>query len=306
VRSTRILISALAALIIIGGGFMIRQGMRPASSPADGGGGSGGGGTSAASAPAARKPSAAELAKAARAKQVAQLTTALTAYAKGHPSFAVAVLDRKTGQRFSYKGTTKFDTASVVKASVLACLLLHAQDADRTLTSSEKTLTGKMIRSSDNDATTALFGRLGKVSGLTKCDKRLGMTQTAVNSSWGLTRTTVDDQVKLLSQFVDAKGPLEEGSRSYAYDLMSTVDEADRWGVPSVARDGEQATVKNGWDTRSADGGLWAINTIGRVVSDDRKTDVSIAVMSHDNQSKEAGIALVEKVARMTRQYLKY
>ena len=301
-KSTRFLISALAVLIIVGGGFMIRQGMH-SSSPASFFTGDGG---SSAASPTPRKPSAAELAKALRAKQVQQLNTALTAYAKTVPAFSVAVLDRKTGQRYSFKGTTKYDTASVVKASVLACLLLRAQDRGRALTASEKSLSGVMIRASDNDATTALFGQLGKVSGLTKCDQRMGMTQTVVNSSWGLTRTTVDDQVKLLSGLVDAKSPLEPASRSYAFDLMSTVNKDETWGVPSVAKPGETTTVKNGWDTRSADGGLWAINTIGRVVSADKKTDVSIAVLSHNNQTMDAGIALVEKVAAMTRQYLKY
>ena len=62
--------------------------------------------------------------------------------------------------------------------------------------------------------------------------------------------------------------------------------------------------MKNGWDTRSADGGLWAVNTIGRVTSDD--VDVSVAVLSHDNTSMENGIALVQKVAKLTRQYLQY
>jgi beta-lactamase class A len=297
VRSTKIWIPALAALIIIGGGFMIRLGLRGGSTSASAG-------SRATASPTG--PSPEELAKALRAKQVQQLNAALTAYATTAPDFSVAVLDRKTGQRYSFQGTAKFDTASVVKASVLACLLLRAQDKDRDLTASEKSLTGHMIRESDNNATTTLFGQLGKVNGLTKCDKRLGMTQTLVSPSWGLTRTTADDQVRLLSEMVDAKGPLEKESQTYAYGLMSTVLDADRWGVPSIAKPGETATVKNGWDTRSADGGLWAINTIGRIVSADKKTDVSLAVLSHKNQTKEAGIALVEKVAAMTRQYLQY
>jgi len=85
---------------------------------------------------------------------------------------------------------------------------------------------------------------------------------------------------------------------------MNTVSAGQRWGVPSIARTRETTTVKNGWDTRSADGGLWAINTIGRVTSEN--TNVSVAVLSHDNKSMSAGVSLVEKVAKLTRQYLKY
>jgi beta-lactamase class A len=215
------------------------------------------------------------------------------------------VLDKKTGERYSYRGTEKYDTASIVKVQVLACALLRAQDAGRGLSATELSLAKPMIRLSDNNATTALFNRLGKASAVGKCNRRLGLKQTAVNSAWGLTRTTVNDQVKLLSELVDKKGPLKASSRKQAFTLMNTVDDAQDWGVPAVAKSGETTTVKNGWDTRTKDGGLWAVNTVGRVTGDD-DVDVSVAVLSHNNQSMDGGIALVEKVAGMTRQHLKY
>ncbi|GAA0449321.1 hypothetical protein Ade02nite_58260 [Paractinoplanes deccanensis] len=283
-------------VVAAGGGTLIYQGLS--------------GSEDSAGSPASRGPSptrsTVDPAVALRAQRRKQLTAALTKLAPTVPEFSVAVLDRKTGERFEFKGTEKFDTASVVKASILACTLLQAQDDDRKLTASQRQLTAKSIQNSDNDATTALFTALGKVSGLTACNKRLGLTQTVVNSAWGLTRTTADDQVRLLSEFVDPKSPLSVNSRQYAFQLMTTVAEDQDWGVPVVAKAGETATVKNGWDTRQADGGLWAVNTIGRVTSADKKTDVSIAVLSHNNQTYEDGIALVEKVATLTRQYLKY
>jgi hypothetical protein len=251
-------------------------------------------------------PSPEELAKAARAKNVKSLDTALKKLAGTSPEFSVAVLDKKTGQLYAYRGTEKYDTASIVKAQILACMLLHAQDADRDPTSGEMALAKPMIRLSDNNAATSLFQHVGARSGVTKCNKRLGLTQTVVNSSWGLTRTTADDQVKLLSELVDTKGPLDAGSRKTAFTLMSTVSSAQDWGIPSIGKPGEITTVKNGWDTRSADGGLWAINTIGRVTTADGDVNVSVAVLSHDNRSMNGGIALVQKVAKLTRQYLKY
>jgi beta-lactamase class A len=305
VRRNRLWIFALAALVIVGGATLVGLGMR------DGDGGllpsalTGGGGSAKAS-PSPTGPSPEELAKQERAKRVKALDAALKKYAATTPEFSVAVLDRKTGERYSYRGTEKYDTASVVKVQVLACLLLKAQDADRELTSSELTRAKAMIRLSDNDATTSLFNQLGKVSGVTKSNKRLGLTQTKVNTAWGLTRTTVNDQVRLLSQLVDPKSALDEESRELAFTLMNTVDDTQDWGVPAIAGTGETTTVKNGWDTRSADGGLWAVNTVGRVTSDDDKVDISVAVLSHNNQTMDAGITLVEKVAQMTRQYLKY
>jgi beta-lactamase class A len=249
-------------------------------------------------------PSPEELAAQERAKRVTALNAALKKYAATVPEFSVAVLDRKTGQRYSYRGTEKYETASVVKVQVLACLLLTAQDNRRDLTSNELALAKRMIRLSDNDATTSLFAKLGKAPAITRCNKRLGLTQTTVNSAWGLTRTTVDDQVKLLSELVDTKGPLDQDSRDLAHELMSTVDEEQDWGVPAAARTGEQFTVKNGWLPRSTENNRWIINTVGRITGDD--TDVSIAVLSHGHASMSGGIAVVEKAAKLTRQYLKY
>ena len=239
-----------------------------------------------------------------KAQQVKALDAALKKYAATAPEFSVAVLDRRTGQRYSFRGTEKYETASVVKVQVLACLLLKAQDARRDLTSTELSLAKRMIRLSDNDATTSLFAKLGRASGVGACNKRLGLTQTQVNSAWGLTRTTVNDQVKLLSELVDTSGPLDADSRKLAYTLMSTVDDSQDWGVPAAAKAGEKFTVKNGWLARSTENYRWIINSVGRITGPG--TDVSIAVLSHDNGSMSGGITSVQKVAKLTRQHLKY
>lgn len=321
-RSQSAILSLAAALILSGGGLIgwglngengadgpvpraLTAGDGPSSRASSPGRSSPG--PSSPGAPAAPTgPSPAQAAKAERAKRVKQLDAALKKVAADAPDFSAAVLDKKTGETYVYRGTATFDTASIVKAQILACILLRAQDADRAPSSSEMALAKPMIRLSDNDATTALFQRLGGRSALSRCNKRLGLTRTVVNSAWGLTRTTAFDQLKLLSEFVDPKGPLDADSRKTAFGLMSTVDEAQDWGVPSIARPGEITTVKNGWDTRTADGGLWVVNTIGRVTSADGEVDVSVAVLSDHNTSEASGRALVQRIAKLTRQYLKY
>ena len=298
-RRSRNLIIAVAAAVILGGGGLIVLGLTDDDEgvlPAALSGGN--------AKPAG--PSAEELAKRERAKRAKALDAALKQVAATTPDFSVAVLDKKTGQTYAYQGSETFDTASIVKAQILACELLKAQDADREPTEGEMALATPMIQSSDNDATTELFQHLGGKSAITKCNKRLGLSQTTVNKAWGLTKTTAADQVRLLNKLVDTKGPLDEDSRKTAFTLMNTVDDTQDWGVPAVAKPGETATVKNGWDTRSADGGLWAVNTIGRVTSPDGKVNVSVAVLSHNNPSMDEGIALVENVAKLTRQHLKY
>lgn len=261
-------------------------------------------GNSPSASPSPTGPSAAELAAQKRAAEVKSLNAALTKYAATVPEFSVAVLDKKTGQKYAFRGTETYETASVVKVQVLACLLLTAQDDNRTLTSNERSLANRMIQASDNDATTALFTELGRAPAITKCNKRLGLTSTKVSDSWGLTRTTVNDQVRLLSELVDTKGPLSSASRKLAFTLMSTVEADQNWGVPAVAEAGEKTTVKNGWLQRSTDNNRWIINTVGRVTGGD--TDVSIAVLSHNNATMPGGITVVEKAAKLTRQYLKY
>ncbi|GGQ55449.1 serine hydrolase [Couchioplanes azureus] len=311
-RHTRQWILALAMVIIVGGVALIGLGIQ------DGRGGSGllpssltiGGDTSsprtATPRATSRGPSPEELAKAERARRAKKLDEALKQVAAEAPEFSVAVLNRRTGERYSYRGSAAYDTASIVKVQVLACLLLRAQDEDRELTPGERALAEPMIRRSDNDATSKLFEQLGGRIAVTRCNERLGLTETRVSAAWGLTTTTVDDQVTLLDALADTRSPLDADSRQTAFLMMSTVIESQQWGVPEVAERGEAATVKNGWDTRTADGGRWAVNSIGRVVSADDQTDVSIAVLSHGNPSMNAGIELVERVATLTRQHLKY
>jgi hypothetical protein len=305
VRRTGVFVSAAAAFAILGGAGLVGVGMNR-----DGNGGvrslagTFAGSPAPTAFPTPTGPSPEELAEQQRAARTKALSTALKKYAATVPEFSVAVLDRKTGHRYSFRGSERYETASVVKVQVLACLLLNAQDNHRDLTATELSLAKRMIRYSDNDATTSLFARLGRAPAVTRSNRRLGLTQTTVSSAWGLTRTTVNDQVKLLAELVDDDGPLDDGSRRLAFKLMSTVDDEQDWGVPVVARSGETATVKNGWLPRSTEGGRWIINTVGRVTGDG--VDVSIAVLSHNHGTMYGGISVVEKAAKLTRQHLKY
>jgi hypothetical protein len=298
-------VAAAAAFAILGGAGLVGVGMNR---DGDGGvrslAGTFAGSPTPTAAPTPTGPSPEQLAEQQRLARTKALTAALKKYAAGVPEFSIAVLDAKTGHRYSFRGSEHYETASVVKVQVLACLLLNAQDNNRDLTATELALAKRMIRYSDNDATTSLFGRLGRAPAITRCNRRLGLTQTTVSSAWGLTRTTVNDQVKLLAELVDDDGPLNKESRELAFRLMSTVDDDQDWGVPAVARDDETATVKNGWLPRSTEGGRWIINTVGRVTGDD--VDVSIAVLSHNHGSMSGGIAVVEKATKLTRRYLKY
>jgi hypothetical protein len=78
--------------------------------------------------------------------------------------------------------------------------------------------------------------------------------------------------------------------------------------VSAAATDGERFTIKNGWLSRSTEGGRWIVNSVGRITggTGDDRVDVSLAVLSHGHRSQGAGIAVVEKVAELTRKHLTY
>ncbi|WP_430791041.1 serine hydrolase [Actinoplanes sp. G11-F43] len=249
-------------------------------------------------------PDPEELARQERERNKKALDKALKEYAETVPEFSVAVLDAETGDKYAYRGSKRYETASVVKVQVMTCLLLTAQDDDRKLTSSELSRAKLMIRISDNNATTSLYQQLGGRTAITDCNKRLGLKSTVVKSSWGLTQTTVDDQMRLLTELVDDESPLNAKSRKIAFELMNEVDKGQQWGISAAAKKGEDFTIKNGWLPRSTENQRWIINSVGRI-SDDG-IDVSIAVLSHGHATELAGRKVVQTVAKMTRKYLKY
>jgi Beta-lactamase enzyme family len=230
----------------------------------------------------------------------AELTRSVESYLTGREGrLSVAVRDLSTGASYAYGSSQRFPTASIVKADILAALLLQAQRDGRTLTTTEQALTSQMIRNSDNAATTTLWNSIGGATGLAQANRALGLTQTTAGSDgyWGLTSTGVHDQIHLLSVLASDEGPLSAHSRAYALSLMGSVSTGQDWGVSAAAGPGDTVALKNGWLPRTADGGLWVINSIGRVQTGTH--DYLIAVLSDHNPSMEAGITTVEHVAEL-------
>ncbi|UDL98787.1 serine hydrolase [Streptomyces longhuiensis] len=229
-------------------------------------------------------------------------------------SVAVTALDGATDGAV-YEGTSAFDTASIVKVDILAALLLRAQDAGRALTSQERVYATAMIENSDNASATALWEAIGGADGLDAANLTLGLTGTRAGAGgeWGLTQTTAADQLTLLRAVFgteDTEGTgsaegaksaqgadseLSEASRAYVAGLMGRIASDQRWGVSAAADSASVCALKNGWLPRSATG-LWDINSVGRVSVSGKRYLVS--VLSDGNATKEAGVALVEGVAK--------
>ncbi|WP_156721577.1 serine hydrolase [Streptomyces apocyni] len=213
----------------------------------------------------------------------------------GPTRLSVAVLDLGDGALAVHGGEETYDTASIVKVDILATLLLQAQDEGRELTERERAAATDMIVNSGNDSATELWEAIGGAAGLDAANQRLGLTGTTAgeNGEWGLTQTTAADQVALLrAVFGGPESELVEASRAYVQELMGGISDGQGWGVSAA---GSNGALKNGWLPRSASG-LWDVNSIGRVTTDDG--DRLVAVISDGHATMEDGVALVEASAR--------
>ncbi|MES9508660.1 serine hydrolase [Streptomyces sp. NPDC000609] len=232
----------------------------------------------------------------AKAGLAAKLTKDITAALKGRKSTtAVALYDRTTRTSCTLRATSTYDSASVVKATVLATLLWDNKKHNRYLTQREINLTTAMITKSDNNATTTLWKQLGatKVKAFLKA---AGMTHTVPGSGgyWGLTQITAQDELRLLTLLTAKNSVLSDNARSYELGLMRKVVSSQRWGTPAGAPSGTTVQVKNGWLPRATHG--WRVHSIGAFTG--KGHDYGITVLTHDNKTMNDGINTIQAVAR--------
>ncbi|MFB6939935.1 serine hydrolase [Streptomyces sp. NPDC056305] len=231
-----------------------------------------------------------------KAGLAAKLSKGITAALKGRTSTtAVALYDRTTKTNCSLRATTKYDSASVVKATVLATLLWDNKKHNRYLTQREINLTTAMITKSDNNATTSLWKQLG-VTKVKAFLKAAGMTHTVPGSGgyWGLTQITAQDEQRLLTLLTAKNSVLSDNARSYELGLMRKVVSSQRWGTPAGAPSGVTVQVKNGWLPRATHG--WRVHSIGAFTG--KGHDYAITVLTQDNKTMNDGINTIQAVAR--------
>jgi beta-lactamase class A len=209
---------------------------------------------------------------------------------------AVWVDDPGLAVTCSLSGSAHFDSASIVKVTILGAVLRKALDQHRYLTSTETTLLRAMITRSDNNAASALWAKLGH-SYLQHFLNLAGMKQTVLGPDgyWGLTQVTAHDEMLLLRLLLTSNRVLSSNSRAYALGLMAQVISSQRWGVPAGAPRSVTVHVKNGWLPRATHG--WRINSIGGFTWP--KGWYSIVVLSMDNPTMSYGITTVEDIARV-------
>ena len=229
----------------------------------------------------------------------AALTAALAPVLRSQTGYlAVGVTDLSSGATASYHPHQLFHTASIVKADILATLLLQLQRQHAGLSPAEQELATTMIEESDNDAASALWDTIGGAPGLAAANRALGLTRTEPGPGglWGLTATTVTDQLALLAGLTSAHSPLTAASRHYELGLMRSVEPGENWGVTAAADPGSSPAVKNGWLPDGTESGLWVINSIGVLRHDGQR--LLVAVLSSGQPTEAVGISQVQAAAR--------
>ena len=218
--------------------------------------------------------------------------------AAAHPGarFTAAVNDHRTGCRYRLNGDLEITTASVIKAQVLAGVLLAAQDAGRPISPSEAADIELMIHYSHNrPPTSRLYLQIGGAAGMEELDERFGIVGTSHTAWYGRTLSTADDRTRLVEQLLIGGGPLDEESVQEAWQWMSGVSAAQSWGVTAGLPAGYEAALKNGFYPMWGAG--WRLGTTG-VVRDPNGGSYAVTVMTDNNPSESAGISLVEKITR--------
>ncbi|MES9540806.1 serine hydrolase [Actinomadura sp. NPDC000600] len=208
---------------------------------------------------------------------------------------AISVRDLSTGLAYSYGGSLRTATASIVKVDLVMALLLQAQREERSLTSAEKALAERAITVSDNDAASALWRAIGGAHGLASANRKLGLrdTEPGAGGSWGSTTTSAADQIRLLSALTSADSPLGSAGRRYVRRLMGDVTPEQAWGVSAA---GTGAELKNGWLPREKHGGAWTVNSIGIVEVGDHT--FLLAALSERGATLRGGIEDVEHACK--------
>jgi hypothetical protein len=230
----------------------------------------------------------------------ARVTRALDRYLAGRGRVSAMVRDVTTGRTYHYQRRLRLPTASTSKVDILMALLLKT--SWRKLGDATRHDAKIMISHSDNKAADRLWLRIGGAYGLSKANRKLGLRHTtAINGRcvdlycWGITRTSAEDQVKLISHLVAKRSPMSGADRDQVRTLMEGVIKEQKWGISAAACKGDQVALKNGW-LKHVSNSRWAVVSAGLISG--RGHQYAVAVLTEDSYSMQAGVAKVEGVAK--------
>ncbi|KDN87819.1 serine hydrolase [Kitasatospora cheerisanensis] len=208
-------------------------------------------------------------------------------------SLALAVRDPGSGLSCFLAPARHFDSASIVKITIMGAVLRIAQDEDRPLTEFEEENLGPMITKSDNDAAVRLWKYVGPARMQEFLDLA-GMHDTVLGESFGITRATAGDEMKQLDVYTTNPDVLTPEHKAYGLRLMAEVEPDQRWGTPFGAPPDVVSHLKNGWLQRATH--AWRVHSLGIFTGPNRL--YQIAVLTDDDPTESYGISTIQRIAQ--------
>ncbi|MEU8108108.1 serine hydrolase [Nonomuraea muscovyensis] len=230
---------------------------------------------------------------------VKKIDRRLAGYLAGRPGPVTAMVkDLTTGRLYRYHRGERLITASTAKVQILMALLLDTPW--RKLSKTARRDADLMIRYSDNHAADRLWLRIGGAQGFTRAGRRYGLRHTQGVPGdcldlycWGITRTSAEDQVRLMGALVSGRSPLPAADRDKVLSLMGEVVRGQDWGISAAACEGDRVALKNGWLKRVSTK-RWAVVSAGLIRGGGH--DYAVAVLTEGSAEVGQGIATVEGV----------
>jgi hypothetical protein len=185
--------------------------------------------------------------------------------------------------------SSRYHSASVLKAMLLVCYLDRSSVRHRSLTHDDRALLHPMITRSDNDAANRVIQIVG-LDALRALARRAHMKDFRPEYPvWGYSIITASDQARF---FYKIDRYVTERHRDYAMHLLASITPSQRWGIGQVAPEGFELYFKGGWGSGT---GL-----VDHQVALLRRGDerVGVAVLTRDDGSHEYGKATLEGVFR--------
>jgi hypothetical protein len=210
----------------------------------------------------------------------------------GTASFAIVDENRRI---HGFRRGVQYSSASLVKAMLLVAYLDRREVRHRRLRTADRRLLGPMIRVSDNDAATAVYGQVGP-AGLQQVARRAGMRSFIANPVWGGCQVSARDQARFFSRIRHLIPPRH---RRYALGLLRRIVSYERWGIPRASPSGWTVYFKGGW-FNDDDG--WRVHQAALLERDGRH--IAIAVLTRGSPSLGYGAATIAGVTtRLLRGY---
>jgi beta-lactamase class A len=202
---------------------------------------------------------------------------------RGTVAYAVATKHHFWG----HNSSSRYHSASVLKAMLLVAYLDRGSVRHRALRDSDRSLLHPMITRSDNASANRVIEIVG-LDALRALARRAHMHHfKPAYPIWGYSIITASDQARFfyrIDRFVT------ERHRDYAMHLLASITPSQRWGVGQVVPEHWKVYFKGGWGSGK---GLVDHQVALLRRGDDR---VGVAVLTRDDGSHEYGKRTLEGV----------